>query len=168
MVVITAISTKSSHNGVVIEYVSWVVLALIAAAGVLVAAAVLSKERENAGRGLSGFLADVRAGLQDIMGRNGKSAARDANIGGRRSRAYQESMSSLDLNEFFIANEHAGEGYMQAEEIIATLERARTVIRTRVPSSWVQAARQPFAVSGHVPVGSNGSKLTQSQHVPQN
>lgn len=146
----------------------WLVLALIAAAAVLVTAALVSNDREHAGRGLSGFFADVRAGLQGLTGRSGSSDAKDARTGNRRSRADQESASNLDLNAFFLASEHAGEGYMQAEEITASLDRARAVIRTRVPSSRPPGLRQPSGVSGHVPVGRKGSKLTQSQYTPQN
>lgn len=166
MVAVTAATTKSSHNRRVIEYVGWLVLVLIAAAAVLVTAGLVSNDREHAGRGLPGFFTDVRAGLQGLTGRSSSSDATDATTGNRRSRAGHESVRNLDLDAFFLASEYAGEGYMQAEEITASLDRARAVIRTRVPSSWALGLRQPSGVSGHVPVGQKGSKLMQSQYTP--
>lgn len=168
MVAVTVISAKSSHNRSVIEYVGWIVLALIAAAGVLVTAAVVSNDREHAGRGLSGFLADVRAGLQDLMGRSGSADATIADSDSRRSYRDRESVSDLGMDAFFLASEHAGEGYMQADEITAPLDRARTAIRTRVPSAHVREMRRPSGVSGHVPVGQKNPALTPVQQTPQN
>ncbi len=158
---------KSSHNRRVIEYVGWIVLTLVAAAGVLVTAAVVSNDRDSAGRGLSGFLADVRAGLHDLFDRSTENAVASPGTIGVSPIVSIEPEDAFDLTDFFAAQEHTGQGYMQAEEITATLDRARTVIRTHTPAARARNTGLPIShataprprrasgVSGHVSTGSN-------------
>ncbi len=156
------------------DYLGWLVLALIAAAGVLVTAAVVSNERENAGRGLSGFFADLRAGLSSLV--NLSILHTDAPDDSGQVGAYvvNEVSGDVDMDDFFAAQEHSGQSYLQAEDITSTLQKARVAIRTHMPAMRPRSeglrttqvagsARHASGVSGHVPAGSGRAALAHSQ-----
>lgn len=174
---VIACRQKSSHNRVVIEYLGWLVLALIAAVGVLVTAAVVSTDRDGAGRGVLGFIADVRAGLKGLVG--GKSQNYDDPPLSTDDSDHAELSGSMGMDDFFAAHQHAGDGYMQATEITDRLEQARAVIRTRVPVNRTRGAnnsvpsalnppRQASGVSGHSPASETPAARGRSRIRPQN
>lgn len=170
---------KSSDNRGVIGYLAWLILALVAAGVVLVLAAFVSTDRPEAGRGLSGFRADVRAGLHDMVDRlRGRRTAADI------AQSKRDAPTPTSIDDFFAATEHLGEGYMHADEIGATIDRARAVVRGRVPRSEparevasnqplsprssVNPPRRPSGVSGHVPAGGRPAGTKRSQQMQQN
>lgn len=167
---------KSSHNRVVIGYLAWLILALVAAGVVLVLAAFVSTERPEVSRGFSGFRADVWAGLHDIMGRlRGRRTAADI------AESKRDAPAPTSIDDFFAATEHFGEGYMHADEIGATIDRARAAVRGRTarsesirgaspsqalpPQSSGKPPRRPSGVSGHVPAGGHPSGSERSQQM---
>lgn len=174
---------KSSHNKGVIEYVGWVVLALVAAGAVLVAAAFVSNDRPEAGRGLSGFLSDVRAGGRELITRFRGRGQQDDPLTRERRSASGDVAQPTSIDDFFSGAQSDGDGYMQADEIGATLDRARAAVRVRMHSSHPPAqppgarfpasaspvgARRPSGVSGHVPASGSQSGLPRSRSSQQN
>ena len=163
-----------------IAYVGWFILTLALAATVLVAAAALSGERPGAGRGLVGFWADIRAGLRAFgrgrMNASPDEAVRDApaphtrghdggflpSEDGERSGADYDldAAEEVSLELFFVGSEQAGDAYVQADDITATLERARAAVRTLHHERAAQVrsggqgralARNVGRSAGHVP-----------------
>ena len=174
------IASKSSHNRGVIAYVGWFIVTLALAAGVLVAAAALSGERPGAGRGLAGFWADIQAGFRAIgRGPSAESSDRGARAAAASNdTAYDDDsftpgplerfgvVHDLDdahevsLASFFVGSEEAGDAYVQADDITATLERARAAVRTKhlQHAAQFRAGGQPRTIArvagrsaGHVP-----------------
>ena len=103
----------------------WFLVALIAAAGVLIAAG-LTTDQGGTGRGFAGLRADIQMVWRKILRRDQNAAAQMSRDDERVATAKPVETT---MDDFFSATVEKGSGYLRADDITHQLERAADVVR---------------------------------------
>lgn len=124
---------KSSHNGMVLEFLTIFVVALVAAVLVIVAAALVTTERF--GTGVAGLRHDARR-VWDVVRR--RRPMTTPAVSDELERVVAAEPIETTMDDFFAANVTPGTGYLDAEVLVERVGRAASTakaVATRTASA---------------------------------